>query len=135
VVALLCYAYSRTLLLFLEHTVEGDLARTALGRPAGGRAGLSAAYGHGLVRNHPFNDGNMRVIFVVMAVFLELNGCKIEAPETEVVTMILDLAAAVAGEGELGEWLRSRLVASRDEQSDRRSGSAAVRKNVGRNSC
>jgi prophage maintenance system killer protein len=87
------------------------------------------------VRNHPFNDGDMRVTLVVMAVFLELNGCEIEAPEAEVATMILDLAAAVAGEGELGEWLRSRLVASRDEQSDRRSGSAAVRKNVGRNSC
>lgn len=75
-------------------------------------ARLAAAYGFGLARNHPFNDGNMRVAFVVMGVFAGLNGFEIEASETEVVTVMLDLAAGVLAEGQLAEWIDSRLVAS-----------------------
>ena len=36
-------------------------------------ASLAAAIGFGIASNHPFNDGNKRVAFVVMAVFLGLN--------------------------------------------------------------
>lgn len=68
---------------------------------------LAAAYGHGLARNHPFNDGNKRVAFVVMATFLALNGLDLDVPETEVVTVMLDLAAGALSEDELADWLRS----------------------------
>lgn len=75
-------------------------------------AALAAAYGFGIARNHPFNDGNKRVAFVVMGVFLGLNGSAIEAPETEVVSIMLDLAAGALTEEELADWLRSRIVAN-----------------------
>lgn len=74
-------------------------------------ATLAAAYGFGLARSHPFNDGNKRVAFVVMGVFLGLNGLEIQSPEAEVVTVMLDLAAGSLTEEQLADWLRSRLVA------------------------
>lgn len=76
-------------------------------------AGPAASYGYGLARNHPFNDGNKRVAFVTMGVFTGLNGKEIEAPETEVVTVMLDLAAGVLTEEQLADWIRSRLASTR----------------------
>jgi death-on-curing protein len=67
---------------------------------------LAAAYGFGLCRNHPYRDGNKRVAFVVMVVFLELNRLTFEADEAEVVTVMLRLAADQVSERELGKWLQ-----------------------------
>jgi death on curing protein len=95
-----------------ERALESALARAQQRfayEPATDMAGMAAAYGHGLARSHPFNDGNKRIAFVTMAVFLGLNGFDIEAPETEVVTAILGLAAGELDEEELAEWLRSHL--------------------------
>ena len=103
-----------------EHGLESALARAAQRHayePATDLAGLAAAYGHGLSTNHPFNDGNKRIAFVTMAVFLELNGWQIEAPEDEVVTAMLALAAGELGEEELASWLRSRMVEAADGSS------------------
>jgi death-on-curing protein len=69
---------------------------------------LAAAYGFGLCRNHPYRDGNKRVAFVVMVVFLELNGLQFEADEADVVTTVLALADGGLTEGELAEWIRQR---------------------------
>ena len=96
-----------------EHGVESALARPRQRyayEPATDLAALAAAYGHGLAANHPFNDGNKRIAFVTTAVFVGLNGWEIEAPEDEVVTAMLALAAGELGEEELASWLRSRMV-------------------------
>lgn len=77
-------------------------------RPTADLAELAAACGYGLASGHPFHDGNKRVAFVTMAVFLELNGVVLDAPEAEVVTMMLSLAAGELNEEELANWLRSR---------------------------
>ena len=69
-------------------------------------AALAAAYGHGLARNHPYNDGNKRVAFVVMAVFLRLNGLELTASEAEVVTTIVALASGELDEETLADWIR-----------------------------
>jgi death-on-curing protein len=69
---------------------------------------LAAAYGFGLCPNHPYRDGNKRVAFVVMVVFLELNGLQFEADEADVVTTVLALADGGLTEGELAEWIRQR---------------------------
>ena len=74
-------------------------------------AGLAAAYGHGLATSCPFNDGSKRIAFVTMTVFLGLNGQSVEAPEPEVVTVMLGLSAGEIGEEDLAAWLRSRLRA------------------------
>ena len=96
-----------------EHVLESALARPRQRyayEPATDLAVLAAAYGHGLAADHPFNDGNKRIAFVTTAVFLGLNGWEIEAPEDEVVTAMLALAAGELGEEELASWLRSRMV-------------------------
>jgi death on curing protein len=70
---------------------------------------LAAAYGFGMARNHTFVDGNERVAFQAMNLFLGLNGLLVEASEQEVVTIILSLAAGDLDEPGLATWLRDHL--------------------------
>lgn len=103
-----------------EHGLESALARSRQHfayEPESDLAALAAAYAYGLARNHPFNDGNKRVAFVTMGVFLGLNGCEIEVPETEVVSVMLALAAGELDEKELASWLRARLVPRSEGES------------------
>jgi len=73
-------------------------------------ADLAAAYGFGISSNHPFVDGNKRVAFQAMFVFLGLNGFRIEAPEEEVVNLILALASGDLEEAGLADWLRTHIT-------------------------
>jgi len=74
-------------------------------------AALADAYGFGIVRDHPFRDGNKRAAFVTMVVFLELNGRRFVAPEGEVVTTMLGVAAGEISEAQLAAWLRRSITA------------------------
>ena len=78
--------------------------------PATDLATLAASYGFGLSRNHPYVDGNKRVAFVVMAVFLGLNGMEFTADEPEVVTTMVALADGALDEIGLAHWIRSHSV-------------------------
>lgn len=71
---------------------------------------LAASYGFGIARNHPFVDGNKRVAFQAMYIFLGLNGLRIDAPEEEVVALILALASGDLDEPELASWLRDHTL-------------------------
>lgn len=96
-----------------EDTLEGVLARPQQRwhyEPASDLATLAAAYGWGLVTSHPYRDGNKRIAFLAMAVFLGLNGYEIEAPQEEVVITMLAAAAGQRTEAELADWVRSHLV-------------------------
>lgn len=70
---------------------------------------LAAAYGFGIAGNHPFVDGNKRVAFQAMYVFLGLNGLRIDAAEEEVVELILRLAQGDLEEEALAAWLREHV--------------------------
>ena len=69
-------------------------------------ATLAAAYGFGLVRNHPYRDGNKRIGFLAIVTFLGLNGRNLRATDAEVVTEILARADGRISEDELAEWIR-----------------------------
>lgn len=73
-------------------------------------AKLAAEYGFGLARNHAFLDGNKRVALAATNVFLILNGFEIEAPEPEVVNMMLRLADGRLRRSRYAEWIRSHMV-------------------------
>lgn len=73
-------------------------------------AGLAAAYGYGLARNHPFVDGNKRTALVVMETFLVVHGAELKADNAETVALILALAAGDVTEEQLAEWIRDNLV-------------------------
>lgn len=66
---------------------------------------LAAAYVCGLVRNHPFVDGNKRTGFMLGAGFLERNGYRFVATEVEVVNQTLALAAGELIESEYAAWM------------------------------
>lgn len=97
---------------------DEDLLESALARPrqrwaydaSADLAVLAASYGFGLARNHPYHDGNKRVAFVAMAVFVGLNGFELVADEADVVTTIVALAAGALDEDALAEWVRVRLA-------------------------
>lgn len=68
---------------------------------------LAAAYAHGIVKNHPFLDGNKRAGFMAAYTFLGLNGEEVQAPEEEVVLQTLALAAGEVKEADFAAWLRA----------------------------
>ncbi|MGA3054956.1 MAG: type II toxin-antitoxin system death-on-curing family toxin [Candidatus Korobacteraceae bacterium] len=69
-------------------------------------ASLAAAYAWGLLRNHPFLDGNKRTALAAMAVFLELNGWELNCSEAEETAMVLRTAAREITEHAWTEWVR-----------------------------
>ena len=71
---------------------------------------LAASYGYGLVNNHPFLDGNKRIGFVAMNMFLLINNQEIEAPEPEVIAVMLQVADGTLDESGLVQWLQSVVV-------------------------
>ncbi len=73
-------------------------------------ATVAASYGFGVARNHPFIDGNKRVAFQVMYVFLGLNGLRIEPAQEEVVSLMLSVASGDIDEPQLASWLREGSV-------------------------
>jgi death on curing protein len=68
---------------------------------------LAAAYTAGIVRNHPFIDGNKRTGFVVGILFLELNGYTFTAGEEDAAQAILELAAGTLDEAGYTDFLRA----------------------------
>lgn len=68
---------------------------------------LASAYAFGIVRNHPFVDGNKRTAFLASYVFLRINGFELEADEVGAVTAVLALAAGEHGEDEFADWLKA----------------------------
>ena len=72
-------------------------------------AALAASYGYGIVRNHPFLDGNKRTAFVVCRTFLLLNGLDLSASKEEKYQTFLRLADGALSETELGAWIRQRV--------------------------
>lgn len=67
---------------------------------------LAAAYVSGIIRNHPFLDGNKRTAFVTGTIFLERNGKRLIASEAEAARVIWDIAANKMTEKELALWLK-----------------------------
>ena len=68
---------------------------------------MASLYTAGIVRNHPFVDGNKRAGFVVGILFLELNGFAFNANEEDATQAVLDLAAGTLDEAGYAGWLRA----------------------------
>ncbi|PPQ14866.1 death on curing protein [Bradyrhizobium shewense] len=67
---------------------------------------LAAAYAFGLAKNHAFVDGNKRIAFMAMMVFLHKNGVAFTPDPAEATTIILSLAAGEVSEQSLVRWIR-----------------------------
>jgi death on curing protein len=92
---------------------DSGLLESALNRPvnihlyeeAPSLFDLASAYGFGLAKNHPFIDGNKRVAFMAMYVFLRINGFGLSAPEEEATIFMMRLAAGEESQETLAQWL------------------------------
>jgi death-on-curing protein len=91
---------------------EGIL-RSALERPVNkwqyeqaDLAMLAAAYAFGLAKNHAFVDGNKRVAFLTMVVFLRKNGVRFAPDQAQSTKIMLALAAGEVSEESLARWIR-----------------------------
>jgi death-on-curing protein len=73
---------------------------------------LAAAYAFGIVRNHPFVDGNKRVALLAAALFLIEHDVEISASDEAVVTSMLSLADGSLDEEGFALWLRNNTAAS-----------------------
>jgi death-on-curing protein len=74
---------------------------------------LAASLCYGLVRDHPFVDGNKRAGFLAAYTFLALNGSALEADEDEVVSTVEGVAAGSVSEAGLAKWLADHAAAAR----------------------
>jgi death-on-curing protein len=98
-----------------EGLLESALARPQqlyhYGKPS--MPEMAAAYTAGIVKNHPFLDGNKRTGFMMGAGFLERNGYEFIAPEAEVVIRTLALAAGEMSEADYATWLEKNSRSAR----------------------
>lgn len=68
---------------------------------------MAASYASGIIRNHPFLDGNKRSGFMLAATFMELNGLVLTASEEAVVEQTLALAVGKLKEAGYAAWLKA----------------------------
>ena len=72
-------------------------------------ASLAASYAYGIIKNHPFIDGNKRTAFVVSMLFLRINDIILIASGEDKYKMFIELAAGNLIEEHLAEWIRSHV--------------------------
>jgi len=91
---------------------DEGLLDSALARPlnqfaylGASAAKLAAGYAFGLVKSHPFFDGNKRIGFSVALVYLESNGHHFNASEADAVVQTLGLATSNVSEADYAAWL------------------------------
>jgi death on curing protein len=96
--------------------LESALTRPKQLRAYDGRADviqMATAYTAGIVRDHPFVDGNKRTGFVVGVLFLELNGYRFVASEEDAAHAVLSLAAGRLEERAFAAWMRANVKRAR----------------------
>jgi len=71
---------------------------------------MASAYAYGIVKNHPFFDGNKRTGFTAAIVFLELNGEVFAASEADATIQTLALAAGDLDEPGYAAWLKANCT-------------------------
>lgn len=74
---------------------------------------MGAAYAFGLVKNHPYRDGNKRIGFLAMVTFLGVHGHTFDASDAEIVAEILALADRKVEEEEIADWIRQHVTKQR----------------------
>jgi death-on-curing protein len=70
---------------------------------------LAAAYAFGLAKNHAFVDGNKRIAFMTMTIFLRKNGVRFAPDQAQATKITLALAAGEVSEQSLARWIGDNL--------------------------
>ena len=64
---------------------------------------------YGIIRNHPFIDGNKRTGLFVMLTFLELNGIKLKFSQSELVRLGIRIASGKLEPSGLIDWITKHI--------------------------
>lgn len=72
-------------------------------------AELAASYAFGLAQNHAFVDGNKRMAFMAVGLFLGANGWELNTEPVEAIRAVQSLASGEIGEAEFAAWLRLQI--------------------------
>jgi death on curing protein len=75
---------------------------------------MAAVYTAGIVRNHPFVDGNKRTGFLVGILFLELNSYSFSATEEDAAQAVVELASGALDEPGYAAFLRANAVRKKE---------------------
>lgn len=70
----------------------------------------ACAMGEGVIRNHPFIDGNKRTGFAIITSTLHANGFRFEMPPMEAAQMIVDFAATRISSDEFRQIMRAHSL-------------------------
>ena len=71
---------------------------------------LAAFYALGIIRDHPFVDGNKRVGLVLLELFLALNGFSLRASDAQCYEAIVSAASGEATEAEFSAWVEGHTM-------------------------
>jgi death-on-curing protein len=97
--------------------LESALARPqnlwAYSDPKPDISALAASYAFGIIKNHPFLDGNKRTGYAVCRIFLILNGHDIDATQEQKYETDLAIASSDIDEAGLVDWMRTVLIRSK----------------------
>jgi death-on-curing protein len=92
------------------------MLESALGRPvaqhayaAAGPAECAAAYAYGVVKDHPFRDGNKRTALACAILFLRHNGLALQASDRDASDAMIDVATGAMDEVALASWFMERI--------------------------
>ncbi|MFM8310741.1 MAG: type II toxin-antitoxin system death-on-curing family toxin [Ilumatobacteraceae bacterium] len=103
----------------LVHVSRSDLLDSALHAPQAGFGDTdfypsliekAAVLCVRIAKNHPLPDGNKRLAWMAMVVFLEINDSILEVGEDDAVETMLSVAAGETDEATLTAWLSRRLI-------------------------
>ena len=92
----------------LDSALARPLNRAVYGEPDA--ADLAAAYAYGLATNHPFVDGNKRVAFIALELFLALNGHRLVIDDVNCAMCMLAVAAGTMKETALAAYVADQYL-------------------------
>jgi len=97
---------------------DSGLLDSALARPLQKEAygdpdvfDLAAAYLFGILKNHPFLDGNKRTGLAAADLFLYFNGYSLEAGQEDVIQLVLMVSTSEIDESGAAAFFRDHTVA------------------------
>jgi len=100
----------------IDHVHRMDLLDSAVTRPQNAAAyegadllAQAATLLWGLVRNHPFQDGNKRTALVSTVAFLDINGYRLDMSDDEKFELVVGIANAGLTVEQTADALRPRL--------------------------
>lgn len=91
-----------------EGLLDSALARplNALAyKPSSTIAELAAGYGFGIAKNHALVDGNKRLAFLSVGLFLAINRYRLQADQVEAIEIMLAVAGGELDEKGFAAWI------------------------------